>query len=215
MTPGAESSGPAVAAGGDDRLEETPRAAPAPGDLSEAGEGPIDWWAVLSDIDGLRSAALRQRDAAAIAQYAEPGSTAWEEDSHLIADLRARGLVPEGLSTRIVGMEQVQVLTDSGPGGVPGAREQGAGELGQPTPRDSDPPDSGGERGPSDVDPDEAAHEAVLVVVDERSTYRLVDPSGAVVAEIPASGLRRWQLRLAPGPPGAGRWLLRSAEPMP
>ena len=56
-----------------------------------------------------------------------------------------------------------------------------------------------------------------LVIVDERSDYSLVDDAGAVVEEVPASGLRRWRVRLAgsASPDGGFRWLLQAVEPMP
>lgn len=53
-----------------------------------------------------------------------------------------------------------------------------------------------------------------LVIVDERSAYSLVDDDGAVIEQVPVSGLRRWRITLvgsdlAGAAPG---WRLRSVE---
>lgn len=52
-----------------------------------------------------------------------------------------------------------------------------------------------------------------LVIVDERSAYSLVDDAGAVVEQVPASGLRRWRVRLVGSVPAgaATGWRLHSA----
>ncbi|MGV1006055.1 MAG: hypothetical protein ACOYEV_15110, partial [Candidatus Nanopelagicales bacterium] len=61
------------------------------------------------------------------------------------------------------------------------------------------------------VEPDtalSAAKEApagsvVLTVADRRSDYQLLDSAGAVIAQYPAAGLRRWRVTVAPSASGA------------
>jgi hypothetical protein len=53
-----------------------------------------------------------------------------------------------------------------------------------------------------------------LVIVDERSAYSLVDDGGAVIEQVPVSGLRRWRITLVGSDPAgeAPGWRLRSVE---
>lgn len=69
----------------------------------------------------------------------------------------------------------------------------------------------GMEEAPEEGDPDTGTL-VELVIVDERSAYSLVDDGGAVIEQVPVSGLRRWRITLVGSDPEAGapRWRLRS-----
>lgn len=73
----------------------------APGDES------LDWRAVLAELDARRVLTLTQVDPTLLATYAQAGSAAWEQDAALLADLSARGLRPQGLASRVLGVELV------------------------------------------------------------------------------------------------------------
>lgn len=73
----------------------------APGDQSP------DWWAVLAELDRRRVHALSAANTALLSSFAQPGSPAWEEDATLLADLSARGVHPQGLSSRVLAVERV------------------------------------------------------------------------------------------------------------
>jgi hypothetical protein len=83
----------------------TPTAAPdvAGGALSA---GPPDWWEVLAELDRRRARALSALDPDLVADYARPGSPAGTADLGLVADLRARGLRPQGLGSRVLAVER-------------------------------------------------------------------------------------------------------------
>ena len=70
-----------------------------------SGESP-DWWEVLAELDRRRARALTALDTDLIEDYAEPGSAAWESDAALVGDLRARGLRPQGLTSRVLAVER-------------------------------------------------------------------------------------------------------------
>lgn len=80
-----------------------------------AQPGQVDWWAVLAQLDMARASALAAREVSDIEAYAMPGSPAWKQDADLIEDLQERGLVPVGLTTRLVAFEQAPDGTDLGP----------------------------------------------------------------------------------------------------
>jgi hypothetical protein len=74
--------------------------------VAGAGADPPDWWEVLAELDGRRAVALTALDPDLIADYAEPGSPAWSADAALVADLRERGLRPQGLTSRVLAVER-------------------------------------------------------------------------------------------------------------
>ena len=76
----------------------------APGDA--LGAEPPDWWAVLAELDRRRAQALTALDPDLLAAYAHPGSAAWSADATVVADLRERGLHPEGLTSRVLAVER-------------------------------------------------------------------------------------------------------------
>ena len=86
----------------------SPATAPSagPGAVNDSSTGPPDWWAVLAELDQRRGRALSALDIDRIADYAQPGSAAWESDAALVTDLRARGLRPQGLTSRVVAVER-------------------------------------------------------------------------------------------------------------
>lgn len=71
-----------------------------------------DWWAVLVELDRRRVRALAEVDPALLSRYADPESSAWRQDSALIADLAANGLRPYGLESALVAVERVQADGD-------------------------------------------------------------------------------------------------------
>ena len=77
-----------------DGFEQGPPGGPETGDVLSAE--PPDWWAVLAELDARRVRTLTQLAPALLADYAQPGSAAWEEDAALVADLRGAGLRPRG-----------------------------------------------------------------------------------------------------------------------
>jgi hypothetical protein len=70
------------------------------------------WWAVLVELDRRRVRALAEVDPALLSRYADPESSAWRQDSALIADLAANGLRPYGLESALVAVERVQADGD-------------------------------------------------------------------------------------------------------
>jgi hypothetical protein len=79
---------------------------PGPEAVNDSSTGSPDWWAVLAELDRRRGRALSALDSDLIAHYALRGSAAWESDAALLADLRARGLRPQGLTSRVVAVER-------------------------------------------------------------------------------------------------------------
>ncbi|MCU0262335.1 MAG: hypothetical protein MUF09_01490 [Candidatus Nanopelagicales bacterium] len=71
-----------------------------------------DWWAVLAELDRRRVRALVAVDPALLSTYADPESSAWRQDSALIAELAASGLRPEGLESALVAIERVEAGGD-------------------------------------------------------------------------------------------------------
>jgi hypothetical protein len=222
VPPGAAGETWAAEAGGGDLMEEQAptheQSAADPLNWASGGvdgvhpaveEGPTDWWAVLAELDHVRSTALGARDHARLAGYAAPGSQMWEQDATLIEGLLAQDLTPVGLRTRVIAIEQA-------PGAVPTDPEldETGPELGQ-----SDPERDRGGPGPDRLDPETGSErgDAVLVIVDERSAYTLEDRAGAVVHHVPASGYRRWRIALvrAESPGGGSAWRITSAESLP
>jgi hypothetical protein len=194
----------------------TPRATGAvevPGDA-----GPTDWWAVLEILDARRSAALAARDRELVGEYAKAGSAAWIHDTAVIEDLRTRGLIPVGLSTRIIGIEEVS---------EPGAAEQPQGEPGESGgsgepgwPGDSGEPGDSGDSGagvqevPGEQD---VPGRATLVLVDRRSDYQVRDERGAAVADVPASAPRRWRVTVVPDASADAEvaWRIEAVDALP
>lgn len=88
----------------------TPMAAPdAPVAPNAAGTGPPDWWEVLAELDRRRARALTALDPDLVAAYARPESPVWSADTGLVADLRARGLRPLGLGSRVLAVERAEL----------------------------------------------------------------------------------------------------------
>lgn len=69
----------------------------------------VDWWTVLAELDRRRAQVLSSGDPAGITSYAVPGSTAHRSDEAMLADLAARAVRPEGLSSRVLAIEDVTV----------------------------------------------------------------------------------------------------------
>ncbi len=61
---------------------------------------------MLAELDRRRAQALTALDPDLLAAYAQPGSAAWSADAAVVADLRARGLHPEGLTSRVLAVER-------------------------------------------------------------------------------------------------------------
>ena len=85
-------------------VAEAPRTGPEA--VNDRTTGSPDWWAVLAELDQRRGRALSALDSDLIKDYAQPGSAAWDSDAALLADLRARGLRPQGLNSRVVAVER-------------------------------------------------------------------------------------------------------------
>jgi hypothetical protein len=85
----------------------TPTAAADPS--APASAGPPDWWEVLAELDRRRARALTALDPDLVADYARPGSAAWSADIGLVADLRERGLRPQGLGSRVLAVERADL----------------------------------------------------------------------------------------------------------
>lgn len=66
---------------------------------------PVDWLAVMVELDQLRSKALAAVDTDAVAAYAPAGTPANEADVRTVEALAAAGARPVGFRTRIVGVE--------------------------------------------------------------------------------------------------------------
>lgn len=66
-----------------------------------------DWWHVFERLDRRRVDVLAEGDSRRLGEYAVPGSSAHHADAQLLADLAARGVHPEGLSSRILAIEDV------------------------------------------------------------------------------------------------------------
>jgi hypothetical protein len=79
--------------------------------VDPAGPAP-DWWGVLAELDRRRVRALVAVDPALLPTYADPESSAWRQDSALIAELAASGLRPEGLESALVSIERVEADGD-------------------------------------------------------------------------------------------------------
>ena len=66
---------------------------------------------------------------------------------------------------------------------------------------------------------EEVRHEsggaATVTLVDQRSAYGLLDPQGRTVAQVPASGSRRWQVDLVGPAAGSDRWRIREVRAVP
>ncbi len=62
----------------------------------------MDWWGVLGAIDARRASALEALDDSSLGEYTEPDSPAWAADVALLDELRAHGLRPVGLVTRLI-----------------------------------------------------------------------------------------------------------------
>ncbi len=82
-------------------------AVPATPAIPSAHPGEPDWWSVLAELDRRRAVALAATDPALLGDYAQPGTPAWESDEALVADLSARGLHPDGLTTHVLAIERV------------------------------------------------------------------------------------------------------------
>ncbi len=61
----------------------------------------------------------------------------------------------------------------------------------------------------------ESGGAAVVTLVDQRSAYGLLDPQGRTVAQVPASGSRRWQVDLVGPAAGSDRWRIREVRAVP
>jgi len=71
-----------------------------------------DWLAVVAKLDADRQSALERLDEVALKRSHAPGSAALRADLRLIGALRARGLRPVGLVTKVVEVGPVQVGAD-------------------------------------------------------------------------------------------------------
>jgi len=76
--------------------------------VDHRSSGSPDWWEVLAELDRRRAQALTALDTDRIEDYAQPGSAAWQSDTALVADLRARGLRPQGLTSRVLAVERAE-----------------------------------------------------------------------------------------------------------
>jgi hypothetical protein len=76
------------------------------------GDEAPDWMRILAELDARRGRALTEVDPALLPTYAQLGSTAWEQDAALLANLVRRGLRPQGLASRVLA---VQTIDHAGP----------------------------------------------------------------------------------------------------
>ncbi len=82
------------------------------GASAEATNPPVgssQWRDVLAELDRRRAAVLAEQDPARLSTYARPGSTAWQDDAALMAELAESGLHPEGLTSKVLTVEQVEL----------------------------------------------------------------------------------------------------------
>jgi hypothetical protein len=64
---------------------------------------------VLAELDRRRGEALTSLDPDRVSAYSQPKSAAWSADTELVADLRARGLRPQGLVSRVLAVERAEL----------------------------------------------------------------------------------------------------------
>lgn len=113
--PPAAGDGSTLEAGGGSAVMPDPVGTSSPGSptqgvaapVAEPGDESPDWSKVLAELDARRVLTLTEMDPGLLSTYAQPGSTAWEEDSALLADLSGRGVRPQGLASRILAVEGV------------------------------------------------------------------------------------------------------------
>lgn len=107
----------AAGGGGSDGPEPAPPQTPtaasdrtaAPDAPGAPSAGPPDWWEVLAELDRRRGRALTALDPDLVSDYARPESPAWSADTGVVADLRARGLRPQGLGSRVLAVERADL----------------------------------------------------------------------------------------------------------
>jgi hypothetical protein len=78
-----------------------------------AGDRPTDWWAVLSELDALRSSAFAECDERLLERVYAPGSAAFNADRSRLAELSAVGASASGLRLTLLDVTEDKDLSAS------------------------------------------------------------------------------------------------------